>query len=945
MKKRLLLSFAAVIGAMTSFAYNVGDYVYTNTAKFKVIGENILTNGNFAANYDGWKDYADGSLSPDYWSIETGASEDGGKVIQCTNGAADLTGNYMYQAVPYESGKSYIITFKVKGVDPVTSSVTPQTTNYIDVYANADGTLNKTADNFCQVATTDAITAEWKSYSYSFTDTITGGSTGYIVVTFGQLTAGTQISDVEVREVTQVFDTRISDREFAYAEALLNIEGMVNGKDELQGTIESLKGFFESTEAEDPTGAEDALNSFIAAETEFLNANSYDLTSLIDGKTIWTTKVQKAGGGKQYGDWYLDGDARWFHDPASDPYIRHYIQGSYNLSAGTAKIVKMLPPGKYFFSCESKGHRMAGSSKTLGYVPDYTYVVEGAAVFIGNDSVKFNLDQRNFERHFVVADVAEGETLNAGFWHPATSVDNQLGGTVYMQAPVLRIIGDNSGGKMEAYIVNYATLKEIAVQANSLRVMLDSAITVKAKAEFPWGKDALQESITYYEGAYSSLSVKQPGDDLFAEAADSLMQSMRLVRTAIQEYYALNEPYTLLKKQVEESQGELDNPANANAQASARQALKDGIDNANALIAGVTSEPQTDEFNAAIAKLKELTKTFKLAVSSFSNPLEIELVNADFTSYSGGNSSTFTATGWDVVNASGNGKFQYGTQDDFEYGSRITSWRGYTGNAMNKISQNVTLSHKGAYEFVCQVYANNENGSRDGNMTDEIKSGIFAYAKLAESADSIGSVDARTPLAYNATLGYGDLVPKWVVITYNKVTEDDEVIEIGFDALNQHNGFSNRYGFGSVRINYCGPHDGYVADVKTAITESVNKLEELYNSSSDLMKGSEEGMAMYEAIEKAKLVVNGTVDAVPGVGNSTVKEDNVAANQSQLYRNLKRVIKEFDAAVTGIGGVKTDAPVKVQNGVFSISGVKVAENADNLPKGLYIVDGKKVIVK
>lgn len=945
MKKRLLLSFAAVIGAMTSFAYNLGDYVYTNTAKFKVIGENILTNGNFANINVGWKDYADGSLNPEYWSIEEGASEDGGNVIQCTNGAADLTGNYMYQAVPYESGKSYIITFKVKGVDPVTSSVTPQTTNYIDVYANVDGSLNKTADNFCQVATTDAITAEWKSYSYSFTDTITGGSTGYIVVTFGQLTAGTQISDVEVREVTQVFDTRISDREFAYAEALLNIEGMVKGKDELQGTIESLKGFFESTEAEDPTGAEDALNSFIAAETEFLNANSYDLTSLIDGKTIWTTKVQKAGGGKQYGDWYLDGDARWFHDPASDPYIRHYIQGSYNLSAGTAKIVKMLPPGKYFFSCESKGHRMAGSSKTLGYVPDYTYVVEGAAVFIGNDSVKFNLDQRNFERHFVVADVAEGETLNAGFWHPATSVDNKLGGTVYMQAPVLRIIGDNSDGKMEAYIVNYATLKEIAVQANSLRVMLDSAITVKAKAEFPWGKDALQESITYYEGTYSSLSVIKPGDELFAEAADSLMQSMRLVRSAIQAYYSLNEPYTLLKEQVAIAQGELDNPANANAQASARQALQDGVNMANALISGVTSEPQTDEFNTAIENLKELTTTFKLAVASYSNPLEVEIVNADFTSYSGGNSSTFSATGWDVINASGNGKFAYGTSEDFEYGSRITSWRGYTGNAMNKISQSVTLTHKGAYEFVCQVYANNENGSRDGNMTDEIKSGIFAYAKLAESADSIGSVDARTPLAYNATLGYGDLVPKWVVITYNKVTEDDEVIEIGFDALNQHNGFSNRYGFGSVRINYCGPHDGYVADVKTAITESVNKLEELYNSSSDLMKGSEEGMAMYEAIEKAKLVVNGTVDAVPGVGNSTVTEDNVAANQSQLYRNLKRVIKEFDAAVTGIGGVKTDASVKVQNGVFSISGVKVAENADNLPKGLYIVDGKKVIVK
>lgn len=944
MKKRLLLSFAAVIGAMTSFAYNVGDYVYTNTAKFKVIGENILTNGNFA-NYDGWKDYADGALNSDYWSIEAGASEDGGNVIQCINGAADQTGNYMYQAVPYESGRSYIITFKVKGVAPVTSSITPQTTNYIDVYANADGSLNKTADNFCQVATTDAITAEWTSYSYSFTDTITGGSTGYIVVTFGQLTEGTQVSDVEVREVTQVFDTRISDRELAYAEALLNIEGMVNGKEELQGTLESIKGFFESTEAEDPSGAQDALNSFVEAETEFLNANSYDLTSHIDGKALWTTKLQKKGGGETLGDWYLDGDARWFHDPASSPYIRHYIQGTYNLSAGTAKIVKMLPPGKYFFSCESKGHRMAGSAANVRYEPDYTYVVEGAAVFIGNDSVKFNLDQRNFERHFVVAEVAEGETLNAGFWHPATSVDNKLGGTVYMQAPVLRIIGDNSDGQMESYIVNYATLKDIETQANALRVMLDSAITVKAKAEFPWGKDALQENITYYEGAYASLSAKQPGEDLFAEAADSLMQSMRLVRSAIQAYYSLNEPYTLLKEQVAIAQGELDNPANANAQASARQALQDGVNMANALISGVTSEPQTDEFNTAIENLKELTATFKLAVASYSNPLEVEIVNADFTSYSGGNSSTFSATGWDVINASGNGKFAYGTSEDFEYGSRITSWRGYTGNAMNKISQSVTLTHKGAYEFVCQVYANNENGTRDGNMTNEIKSGIFAYAKLAESADSIGAVDARTPYTYQATLGYGDMVPKWVVITYNKLTEGEEVVEIGLDALNLHNGFSNRYGFGSDRVRYCGPHASYITDVKAALEAQVNKLEGLWNSASDDLKASEEGIAMQEAIESAKLVLAETIEQVPGVGNSSVAEDAVAGAQSQLARNLKRVIAEFEPVVTGIGGVKTDAPVKVQNGVFSISGVKVAQSAENLPKGLYIVDGKKVIVK
>lgn len=171
MNKRLLISFAAIMGAMTSFAYNVGDYVYTHDAKFKVVGENLIANGNFASNYDGWTDYAGGALSPDYWSIETGAAEDGkGNVIQSANGGADLTGNYMYQAVPFESGKTYVVTFKMKGVEPGTSSITQKTSNYVDVFANADGTVSKTAERFQQVATTDALNAEWTNYSYSFTD-------------------------------------------------------------------------------------------------------------------------------------------------------------------------------------------------------------------------------------------------------------------------------------------------------------------------------------------------------------------------------------------------------------------------------------------------------------------------------------------------------------------------------------------------------------------------------------------------------------------------------------------------------------------------------------------------------------------------------------------------------------------------------------------------------
>ena len=539
MNKRLLISFAAIMGAMTSFAYNVGDYVYTHDAKFKVVGENLIVNGNFASNYDGWKDYAGGALSPDYWSIETGAAEDGkGNVIQSANGGADLTGNYMYQAVPFESGKTYVVTFKMKGVEPGTSSITQKTSNYVDVFANADGTVSKTAERFQQVATTDALNAEWTNYSYSFTDTVTGGSTGYIVVSFGQLTQGTQISDVEIREVESVFDTRISDKEIAYAKSLLAIDDFKNGRDVFNGVLEGIEAAFKGSGMDDPSTAEDALKSFVDAENLFLDANSYDVSSMINSKQLWTTKMQKANG--TYGDWYVEGSGRWFHDPASDPYIRDYFPGSFSLNAGTAKIVKKMPAGKYFFSCESKGHRMAGTSKATQNVPDYTWTVEGCKVFVGKDSVAFNLDQRNFERHFVMSTVADGDTLSAGFWHPALT--EKLGGQIYVQNPVLRIVGDNANGEMKTYVENYVTLNAIATQANALKVMIHSAAVVSAKADYPWGKAELNDTTTKYQTVYSELSVLKPGDELFDVAADSLMQSMRIVRSAINAYYSLNAP-------------------------------------------------------------------------------------------------------------------------------------------------------------------------------------------------------------------------------------------------------------------------------------------------------------------------------------------------------------------------------------------------------------------
>ena len=920
MNKRLLISFAAIMGAMTSFAYNQGDYVYTHDAKFKVVGENILTNGNFSSNYDGWKDYADGALSPDYWSIETGAAQDGkGNVIQSADATADLTGNYMYQAVPFENGKSYVITFKMKGVAPATSSITQKTSNYVDVFANADGTTSKTADRFQQVATTDAISAEWTSYSYSFTDTVSGGSTGYIVVSFGQLAQGTQISDISINEVEQVYDSRIADKEIAYAKSLLNIEDFKNGRDDFMGALEYTETLFKGSQMDDVAAAEDALRSFVDAENDFLDANSYDVSSMINSKALWTTKMQKAGG--TYGDWYVEGSGRWFHDPASDPYIRDYFPGSYTLNAGTAKIVKEMPAGKYFFSCENKGYRMAGTSKTTSGVADYTWTVEGCKVFVGKDSVAFNLDQRNFERHFAMSTLAKGDTLNAGFWHPALT--EKLGGQIYVQNPVLRIIGDNSNGEMQTYVENYVALKAIDTQANALKVMLDSAVVVSAKAEYPWGKAELNDTTTKYQAVYSELSVLQPGAELFDVAADSLMQSMRIVRSAIQTYYSLNAPYTDLKAQIAQANESINLPANANGD---KATFKTVIGKAQGLINNTTAEYSEEVAQLMIdakAELVDAQAAFEATTAAFNNPSEIQLVNPYFE----GAKKSAIPTGWTgVLDENANGQWKGGSNKNYENGTNLQVWRGYTAFPKNSAAQHVNVSKAGVYVMSCQTICYNEDGSTDGDRNTY--SGVFYYGKLSESADSIAAHMIHT----NRNVGH---YPEIYAVVYDKADDAETSIELGYNALG--NTCCNQYTFGGNHLRYMGPKAKFDTDLAAALAASLEKGAAMYQSIASFENDA--------TVEPNTDLTYGNIYINLGHAVEYAQAAETSSQKMTAYYQLEDAIKNANVVVTGVKGIIAEPVAKIQKGGYTLTGVKVADNSANLPQGLYIVNGQKVIVK
>ena len=48
------MQLLAVFGVVSASAYNVGEHIYSNTAKYKVESANLVQNGTFANGLTGW---------------------------------------------------------------------------------------------------------------------------------------------------------------------------------------------------------------------------------------------------------------------------------------------------------------------------------------------------------------------------------------------------------------------------------------------------------------------------------------------------------------------------------------------------------------------------------------------------------------------------------------------------------------------------------------------------------------------------------------------------------------------------------------------------------------------------------------------------------------------------------------------------------------------------
>lgn len=821
MNKRFLLQIVGLLCVLGTFAYNQGDYVYTPDARFKVVGDNLIKNGSFT-NQDvssadfGWTTNEGGSLSPDNWSIETSQGPNGETVLQSQSAAEGVT---MSQAVAFEATKSYVITFKIKGVGTASSSITEGDANYIDVYANIDGSISKTADRFQQVATVETVGTEWQDVAFAFTDTVTGGQAGSIIVSLGRLAAGTQITGFEVRQVDKVYDIRIAQRALAHANLLLASADLPKEGDQLRETVAGIGSILETSDADDIATMEDYMNTLATDLAAFLDANSAEMISYISSGDIagWP-KFNNGDGKTSQGDWVFTSDTpRWGH--AQDAVEANYsFPSSYVLGWGNASIVKTgMAAGRYMFTIDAYALKYQKSGSDL-YAPDYSVLAEGGYVFVGKDTVKIELDNRVYNTYTVFGDVAEDGALNAGIYFPGFTT----GGTFRFMNASLRKIGNTAEEVARAQYV-----ADINAQQVELRKHLDLATEEVASTDYPWGKEDLRDSIAAYEPVYTaSLEyVSANGEDLGVTIPDGydddLLAAVRSMNSARNNYSSTNAPYTELVAYAVEAKTILDDEDNAGATASTRATLAASIESANALIAAVTATEDSLSFATSLVTLKEAVVNFMMSQASFKNPAEVALNNPNFEKNSGQKSGK--CEGWTLtLQSDTKGWWFFGKDEKFESGYKIYVSRGNTAFSQNKALQKVTVTVAGLYEFRTQAYATNTgasnyNGMWNGKSGEDSArvSGIALFFGPENAPDSIANVcTAQTTFGNNV---WDPDEMRTYSIFYNKKTDGEEVLELGMDALQNGIPMSkgcNIYAFGSNHIYFYGDSTKYATGIE-----------------------------------------------------------------------------------------------------------------------------------
>lgn len=851
------MMMAAIAGLATpSFAYQQGDAVYTFNGKFKIVGENMLTNGDFSDGVNGWTGLTGNAVPTDTFSVVPAGGPDGMNCLQVSMSGGTL-GTTLHNSANFRQSVrltpgNYVFTYKVKALTGGCTSNTRSSgrnDNYQDVFLNNSGKSpylsTNEADNITSsvAAYVETEAGNWMTVSYNYRVE----ADEYVNFEFFNLIQYDCFADFGVYPVEQVGDDRLLQDAVNTLEAFVADETNFPGAaDYLAGPIEDLKASMENPDltVDDVNGMVSMiLGSDGSALQEYLNTISADVSKYFNYFTFDDCAEKSANKGAA--DGWTESGGRWgVSAPWSNYSTRHIfaeINGGYGLGAGSQYQSAFLPKGKYLYMVQASAYQYYTAAKET-YIVDWYNQRSGLKYFINADSVEMtDVPTWKSNTYFHVFNVANDGEQTLGFYRAANEAAsgndrNRVsgGGQVRFDNMHIRILGVTDEDVERFFLEN-----NLADAQNSLKTMIDSAKTVIADSRYIWGKDVLQDSINVSQGIYDQYT------NAVQEDIDKLNDQMPLMRDAIRDYYAINKEYTQLGDDIAAANKLTGDETRPNG----KDELRAAITTADTYYKSLNAQSERDSLQLVKTDslLNDAVGDFYLANASYQTPGYINLVNDDFTD---------GTNGWSVDNGTGTAAWKASDVDMPTYKGRAVVFnRGVTASDNKYIVKDVYIKKTGIYEFSATCAVHSSAWSEIGeNQT---------YTYLIAGADSVNVI----------TKGDGSKkqnIGEW----------DRFVVQTNIDNVETSEGL-------------VAPHYLRVGLVKIPKEDGTNQ------SVNVICFGS------------PQLVYYGT------------KED-----YEQGISDVEVVDTTFD--------------------VYNLNGMKVRSNAtslDGLAKGIYIVDGKKYVVK
>lgn len=950
MKKLLLIPMLTVL--FVAGAYAQAQYLYSHSAKYKVIGENLATNGDFSEGFAGWENELGTLSSSQSWGTEVGSGYSGGVAAVSLGNVGD--GDALYRAWQLVPG-TYAISFYIKCEDTDNTTIAEGGKNRIDVFTSSTGDFAKGSDAV-QIATAESLSSDWQQKVFYFS--IEAGQ--YLVFAAQHVSTGITISDIAINAVDEVFDTRIAERYINYVRKLAADENLPNGKDDLLGALEGvlLEQLSDPATNEDKSAMEDLLAMFESEIlTQYLNANGANLmpTYLNDWTSWGAYNYSKLGTKDNWtfegGRWGFTGNTDYLEFHVGDGFIASAgIQTSMNLNAGVrtkAGSLDALPAGKYLFSIDAQA--VAASNRANPYGADHNIVIDSPYFFIGSDTITIadTLSGYYWKRYYAIAEIKEDAEKVVGFHFPY--YENKKGGRYSLRNPQVYLLGTSTEdmdfkARKEAFIVQ---------QYNLNKRITEYPIELNP-TDYPWEQDSLARAIAEAQPVYTaSLAVIDAEGNVLDkeqvtdEMTQSLLDQVNALGRARNFVITQNAPIATLKETIASANAALGDAAYTGADAAKRTALMAAVADGQALVDGISTVNQGEAFTAANAAILAAKEEFEATAATRANPTVILLKNADFSDFStGSNITSFdTATkDWNwTVSASAN-RWEIRDNETLSQGHGASIWRGTTVQLDGKAWQTAKLTYEGLYEYRAEAYISEE---RIGEL---VAAAQILYDENEQAVDTLftpnirlffgaeGQADSITISKwYNGVKAdgtyftrevsgakYGGMVYATYSIFFQKTGAAPVTVEFGLEASeNSATAGANGFGFGNNKIYYVGDEAKYLADTRADLDAAVSAAKTLAASHP-------------EGYLTVKL-------------NRYIKDAEAATTAKQM-QNALWGISEISSrisggAATGIKTLNTTATATAVQGVYTLAGMKVADKAASLKPGFYIINGKKVIVK